>query len=48
MMSLTEEVRKKFDGAMSGKKIKKTFCPEVLRWTPVKHEEGGWNMSFLP
>ncbi|MCI2154391.1 MAG: AAA family ATPase [Solobacterium sp.] len=39
MMRLTEPARKKFDLALSGKKIKKTFCPEVEKKTPVEHTE---------
>ena len=39
MMRLTESVRKKFDSAMTGKKIAKTFCPEVEKKQPVEHTE---------
>ncbi len=39
MMRLTEAVRKKFELAMTGKKIAKTFCPEVERKQPVQHTE---------
>lgn len=39
MMRLTDTVRKKFDLAMSGKKIAKTFCPEVEKKQPVEHTE---------
>lgn len=37
VMKLTETARKKFDLAMAGKKMKKTFCPEVESKTPVWH-----------
>ena len=39
MMRLTDTVRKKFELAMSGKKIAKTFCPEVEKKQPVEHTE---------
>lgn len=39
MMRLTDTVRKKFELAMSGKKITKTFCPEVEKKQPVEHTE---------
>ena len=39
MMRLTDSVRKKFDLAMTGKKIAKTFCPEVEKKQPVEHKE---------
>jgi len=39
MWRLTDAARKKFDLAMKGKKVKKTFCPEVTRWQPVQHTE---------
>lgn len=39
MMRLTDTVRKKFDLAMTGKKIAKTFCPEVEKKQPVEHTE---------
>lgn len=39
MMRLTDVVRKKFELAMTGKKIAKTFCPEVERKQPVQHTE---------
>ena len=39
MMRLTESIRKKFDLAMTGKKIAKTFCPEVEKKQPVEHKE---------
>lgn len=39
MMRLTDSVRKKFDLAMIGKKIAKTFCPEVEKKQPVEHTE---------
>lgn len=39
MMRLTETVRKRFDLAMAGKKIAKTFCPEVEKKQPVERTE---------
>lgn len=39
MMRLTDTVRKKFDLAMTDKKIAKTFCPEVEKKQPVEHAE---------
>lgn len=39
MMKLVDAVKKKFDLAMAGKKVKKTFCPEVAKFQPVEHKE---------
>lgn len=39
MMRLTDAVRKKFELAMTGRKIARTFCPEVEKKQPVQHTE---------
>lgn len=39
MMKLAEAAKKKFDLAMTGKKIKSKFCPEVEKYPPVEHKE---------
>ena len=39
MMKLVGAVKKKFDLAMVGKKVKKTFCPEVAKFQSVEHKE---------
>ncbi len=40
VMKRTEATRKRFELAMSGKKMKKTFCPEVKKHPPAWHDEG--------
>ena len=39
MMRLADATKKKFELAMTGKKVKKTFCPEVEKYVPVEHKE---------
>lgn len=39
MMKLADATKKKFELAMVGKKVKKTFCPEIEKYTPIEHKE---------